>query len=229
MCPEGERGVCSASVHAANLEFYSDHGISFVKQGRTANRNYSQPYVRCSPSRRSCDTHTNVGHQQNSIFANYSATFSHLPLFRMGHIVSQNIMNYFAPRPSIRAISLSPSPPAFLVPAGVYIDLHGAARPINISTRTFACKSRTAARRERRCKRKRVCAHEREYGGVLRKIHATGVHSHTIRNSSFSPGRELLRKTRIYRDVFLYLDLVCSKRYVSLPVEISKQRISECK
>lgn len=53
------RGV-QRSVRAANLEFYSDHGISFVKQGRTANRNYSQPYVRCSPFRRSCDTHTNA-------------------------------------------------------------------------------------------------------------------------------------------------------------------------
>jgi len=29
-----------------------------------------------------------VDHRQNSIFANYSATFSHLPLFRMGRIVS---------------------------------------------------------------------------------------------------------------------------------------------
>lgn len=33
-------------VRAANLEFYSGRGISFVKQGRsTTNRNYSQPYV----------------------------------------------------------------------------------------------------------------------------------------------------------------------------------------
>jgi len=44
---------------------------------------------------------------QNSIFANYSATFSHLPLFRMGRIVSQNIMNYFAPYPSTCCVSLS--------------------------------------------------------------------------------------------------------------------------
>lgn len=43
MCPRGY----SAEPAAANLEFYSGRGISFVKQGpsSTTNRNYSQPYV----------------------------------------------------------------------------------------------------------------------------------------------------------------------------------------
>lgn len=117
MCPRGMQ----RNIRAANLEFYSDRGISFVKQGRNSESQLfpalcpmfpptSLPcFIPLSSSSSSLfplrfDVHAiripaaAAGHRQNSIFANYSATFSHLPLFQMGHIVSQNIMNYFAQR-----------------------------------------------------------------------------------------------------------------------------------
>lgn len=87
---------CAPGCYAAPqiLEFYSAGGISFIKQGRS----------RLFPALCRTFVRTDVRairiptHRQNSIFANYSATFSHPPLFQMGCIVSRSIMNYFARR-----------------------------------------------------------------------------------------------------------------------------------
>lgn len=144
--PQCASGEVLRSVRAANLEFYSDHGISFVKQGRTANRNYSQPYVRCSPSRRSCDTHTNARRPSAEFY--FCELFCH---FLSSAIVSDGPhcvpeRNELFHSVSFHSRRLSPSvslfsPAALPVPTGVYIDLHSTVWPINISTRTFACKS----------------------------------------------------------------------------------------
>lgn len=141
MCPGG------TTVQSPRYKF----GIlfrpwNFIRQARPYSESQLFPALCpwCSPPGRSCDTRTD--HRQNSIFANYSATFSHLPLFQMGHIVSRNIMNYFARRYTL-SLSLCLTRLSFLLPnfpdSGRCIRrfIQRAARPINISARTFACKS----------------------------------------------------------------------------------------
>lgn len=100
-----------------------------------------------------------------------------------------------------RRLSLSLS--LFPVPTGVYIDLHSTVRPINISTRTFACKSRRQGENDD-ASGSEFTHTNTGIQGVLWKIHATGVHPRMIRTYFFLR-KELLWKMRIYRNVFLFI------------------------
>lgn len=88
------RGVASDGARRPRpqiFEFYSQPARKFTRQAspNTTNRNYSQPYVGrwFVPTHRYAYQRT-VNRRQDSIFAHYSATFSHPPLFRMGRIHS---------------------------------------------------------------------------------------------------------------------------------------------
>lgn len=184
---------------------------NFIRQARPYSKSQLFPAL-CpwySPLGRSCDTRTD--RQQNSIFANYSATFSHLPLFQMGHIVSWNIMNYFTRR---FILSISPFPSlslshTFLLPSSrfsrqVYVDLYRAARPINISARTFACKSRRRGENDD-ASRNECTAHERVHTGRSIKDTRNRYLFLQSSNSIFFPLiRELLYRMKIYHSVFLF-------------------------
>lgn len=139
---------CSASVRRKFGILFPT--MEFHSSSKTVQRIAIIPSLMSDVRRRSCDTHTenrpSASPAENSIFANYSATFSHPPLYSVGpHCVPENIMNYFT-RSSTRVL-----PPAFSSrfsrPAGVHVDLYSAARPINISIRTFACKSQAGKAR----------------------------------------------------------------------------------
>jgi len=122
-------------------KFYSAAGISLIKQGRTANRNYSRPYVR----------HSSVPNSHGITAANAPAEFHFCELFRHFlpsaivsdrlHCIPENIMNYSAWRPSRSHLlpllppDLSPSLPRPRCTGGF---IQCATWPINISIWTFA-------------------------------------------------------------------------------------------
>lgn len=115
---------------------------NFIRQAdRTANHNYSQPYVRRSLYLRYAYT-SDLHYPRNSIFANYSATFSHLPLFqhRATHCIPEHNklspLGYLSPVLLLHLLFLRP------VSHGLGVCrkfiYHGYTQPINISIRVFA-------------------------------------------------------------------------------------------